>query len=596
MRKFLCLLLILSFPPLALAQVAMERSADLPDRYLVKFDAGENVAARMRSEKSAAIKTLRLQQAANIERLENDLQGTDLVVLRNLWLRQSVAVSLSVKYLPSLRNLNYVIEVRSDKQYRAKTLGVVTLPLSGEFVQDNLDRVAIDSLWNEQYRGQGVVVAIVDSGVDALHADLVDRWRGGSNSWFDAHQQHVEPKDVTGHGTAVASIVLGGNAAFSYSGVAPHAQWIAARIFDNSGNSSESAISAALQWLIDPDGDPGTDDYPDIVQNSWGLATTEGSCINPFAVELAAIDALGIDQVFAVGNSGLSGPGAGGFSSYLTPSFDSHVISVGAIDATDDLLFSSSRGPDRCGSAIIPALVAPGDFIRTADLSFDGFDPDNTTLNTGTSFSSPHVSGVLALLRSKYQAANYLQYRTAIFDSAVGLGAQNDYGRGVVQAAAADTLLQNQAVTPRPAEVGFGEAVYVFGEKTTTARVWVVRAGDISTAASVDIHSVDATATSADDFQEVLATLDFGAGQATRIVDLIFVDDAIDEGTETFSLVLSNNVNINLGARTSLIVALQDDNGTAFGADEEDEVGGSSIGILGLFIFAILWIGRRIKP
>jgi serine protease AprX len=595
MRNFLAILFFLLLAPPAFAQVVLQRSSDLPDRYIVKFHSPQDVSARISQQKSSqqksqAISDMRQQQAERVARLKVDLQGTDLKILRDLWIRQAVAVSISAQYLARIRDLSYVKELRIDRQYKAEPQGAVDLPPFG-LVQDNLVRIEINPLWLDQYRGQGVLVAILDTGVDALHDDLIDRWRGGTNSWFDPYLQHAEPKDVTGHGTAVGSLVVGGNAAGSYIGVAPNAQWIAARIFDDVGFSSESAISAAFQWVLDPDGNPATDDYPDIVQNSWGLAGTQGSCDNPFTAELAAIDAFGIDLVFAVGNEGSSGP-----ISRLTPAWDNHVISVGALQQADDSIwFRSSRGPNFCDSSIVPALMAPGEFIRTADLTFGGFDSDATTVNNGTSFSSPHVSGALALLRSKFSAADHLAYRNALFDEATPLGPQVDFGEGLVQVASAASLLETQATPLRPKEVNFPSAVYVFSEGDTNVRISVVRSGDIRAAANVDINSIDGTASSPGDFLAVMETLNFVAGESIKQVDIQLSEDGNDEGRESFTLELSQNFNVNIGSNSVVVVTIQDE-GAAGGEDGEELIGGSSTGLLEFLLFGLLCLVRRYRP
>ena len=126
-----------------------------------------------------------------------------------------------------------VSNVKFDKKYKIDTLGTTTLVLpSDELVQNNLFDIGVESVWNAGFKGQGVVVAIIDSGVDIDHATLKSRWRGGTNSWFDPVNGSVEPTDFSGHGTAVASIILGGNEnkTGAFLGVAPNAQWIAAKI------------------------------------------------------------------------------------------------------------------------------------------------------------------------------------------------------------------------------------------------------------------------------------------------------------------------------------------------------------------------------
>ena len=87
--------------------------------------------------------------------------------------------------------------------------------------------------------------------------------------------------------------------------MAPGARFIAARVFNDSGVSTDSAVHLAFQWLLDPDGNPATDDAPDVVNASWGalLAT----CDREFEPDLQALRAAHILPVFAAGNSG---PGA----------------------------------------------------------------------------------------------------------------------------------------------------------------------------------------------------------------------------------------------------------------------------------------------
>ncbi len=246
-----------------LAQYSLKQTQPIADHYIVQFHEVENSAQQLRRNKRDGLKALRLQQQIFIERFNEDLRHTDLKILRNLWLKQALAIQISKQYLADIYSLSYVTELKPDQRYQVDTLGTTTLPISGLVVQDNLAELDIDSTWSAEYKGQGVVVAILDSGVDVEHEDLAGRYRGGTNSWFDAYQQRDAPIDLSGHGTAVGSIILGGDATGSYIGVAPNARWIAARIFDDDGVSTESAISETLQWVLDPDQNPDTDDYPD---------------------------------------------------------------------------------------------------------------------------------------------------------------------------------------------------------------------------------------------------------------------------------------------------------------------------------------------
>ncbi len=105
----------------------------------------------------------------------------------------------------------------------------------GGAVEANLTGVAAPALWSLGWRGQGVVVASLDTGVDLGHPELASRWRGGANSWFDPYSQHAVPADLNGHGTATLGVIVGGSAGGTAIGLAPEARWIAARIFNDRG-------------------------------------------------------------------------------------------------------------------------------------------------------------------------------------------------------------------------------------------------------------------------------------------------------------------------------------------------------------------------
>ena len=170
-----------------------------------------------------------------------------------------------------------------------------------------------------------MVVANLDSGVDATHPDLAGRWRGGTDSWFDPYGEHpATPTDLTGHGTATMGIMVGGDAGGTSVGMAPGATWIAARIFNDSGMATATAIHAALQWVLDPDGNPATADAPQVVNNSWAYGSP--GCNLEFQPDLQALRAAGIVPVFAAGNYG---PGA---STSVSPANYPEALAVGDTD------------------------------------------------------------------------------------------------------------------------------------------------------------------------------------------------------------------------------------------------------------------------
>lgn len=272
--------------------------------------------------------------------------------------------------------------------------------------------------------GFGVVVASLDTGVSYTHPDLVSRWRGGTNSWFDPYGQHDTPYDPTGHGTGVMGLMVGGDAGGTSIGLAPGARWISAKIFNDAGIARTSAIHAALQWILDPDGNPATTDTPHILNNSWGGLVP--GCDTEFQPDLQVLLAAGILPIFSAGNLG---PAA---ASNASPANLPEAFSVGGVDSSDQVTLSSSRGPSRCTpEAIFPNLAAPAENIRSSERSglYGTF--------SGTSFAAPHAAGLLALILQAYPSLTPAQQRQALLAAAEDItppGPDNDTGVGRLDA------------------------------------------------------------------------------------------------------------------------------------------------------------------
>lgn len=352
-------------------------------------------------------------------------------------------------------------------------------PLALGSPEPNLSVINAPALWGLGLTGQGVVVASLDTGVDASHPDLGGRWRGGANSWYDPYGQHAAPADLSGHGTQTMGVILGGDLSGSSIGVAPQAQWIAAKIFNDAGSATATAIHLAFQWLLDPDGNPASDDAPQVVNNSWTFGSP--GCNLEFQLDLQALRAAGILPVFAAGNYG---PWAG---SSVSPANYPEALAVGAVDNSGGLYALSSRGPSACGEAesIYPELVAPGVDIFTADLA--GF----YTAASGTSLAAPHVSGALALLLAAFPSLSADQQQSALIQGAVDLGAvgaDNDTGFGRLDALASYQWLLDNGGGPTPTPTPIPTA-------TPTPSLPSLHIGDLDGSASLSRKSWSATVT-----------------------------------------------------------------------------------------------------
>ncbi|HMN60988.1 MAG TPA: S8 family serine peptidase, partial [Anaerolinea sp.] len=407
----------------------------LRDQADVSRVAGENRAERAKNVVRA------LQDKANrtqpgLRGLLEARQARKLVLAyQPLWIINGFSVTASQAVIEELAQNPDVLEVLPDDIQIVST-GSYAAP------EANVAAIQAPALWDMGFSGQGVVVANVDSGVDVSHPDLAARWRGGSNSWFDPYGQHpVTPTDMTGHGTWTMGILLGGDAGGTSIGVAPGAQWIAAKIFNDQGASTVTAIHQAYQWLLDPDGNPNTSDAPQVVNNSWSFANP--GCNLTFEPDLQALVSAGILPVFAAGNGG---PGSG--TSY-SPANNPSAFSVGAFDNNGVVWWMSSRGPSSCANsgAVFPDLSAPGVDIYTSGLYGTYY------LDSGTSFAAPHVAGGLALLLSAFPGLSAADQENALVNGAVDLGAPGpdyNYGNGGLNLLAAYNWLAGAAPTATP--------------------------------------------------------------------------------------------------------------------------------------------------
>ncbi len=253
----------------------------------------------------------------------------------------------------------------------------------------------------------------------------------------------------------VTGVIAGGSASGKAIGVAPGAQWIAAKIFDDAGVAVNSQIIAAFQWVLDPDGNPATDDAPGVVNGSWGLEGEENVCDGIFRTAIQNL--RGGRHCRGVRGRQLCFPPTPANTS-ISPANYPESFAVGAIDQSSSLAGFSDRGPSACDDSTYPRIVAPGVHVRTSTDPASNPDGDLYASVSGTSFSAPHVAGVMALLLSADPELPASRLESILQLSATPLGTStpnDDYGYGMVNAAAAYDLVsaarKNAANTPPPA-------------------------------------------------------------------------------------------------------------------------------------------------
>jgi serine protease AprX len=335
----------------------------------------------------------------------------------SFWIFNGLAVEATPEVIAELAARRDVLRITPNES-------IAFLPdeTTTDTVEPNIELINAPALWDLGYRGQGIVVASMDTGVWGDHPDLIAQWRGGANSWYDPYGENLEgPVDFSGHGTRTMGVMVGRSESGSAIGVAPEAQWIAVKIFNNQGSATTSGIHLGFQWLLDPDGDPSTPDAPHVVNNSWNYSAP--GCNLEFQYDLHVLRAVGILPVFSAGNAGPYP------STSLSPANNPEAFAVGATDNYDRIYSASSRGPSTCGeeTSIYPELVAPGVNILSSDRYGTYFT------SSGTSLSAPHVSGGLALLLSAFPALSTHEQENALIQSAIDLGTSgpdNTFGFG----------------------------------------------------------------------------------------------------------------------------------------------------------------------
>ena len=270
--------------------------------------------------------------------------------------------------------------------------------------------------------GEGIVVANIDTGVQADHPALADAYHcaGGNlldeKCWHDAIVDAPEsgPQDDQGHGTHTMGTMVGSNdpALPHQVGMAPGAQWIACRAFiDNT--ATEDDLLECAQWILAPAGDPAN--RPHVVNNSWGGDSQD----EWFQEKVQAWAAAGIFATFSAGNEGSSCNVLGSPADYPEG------FTVTAHDNRRTIASFASKGGNT--AYLKPNLSAPGELVLSAYPEKKGLG-EWLKMN-GTSMAAPHVAGAVALLWSlKPDLVGNLGLTAALLQSSAAAPPPGDCG------------------------------------------------------------------------------------------------------------------------------------------------------------------------
>jgi hypothetical protein len=240
--------------------------------------------------------------------------------------------------------------------------------------QWGVNKIGAPLVWDQLgKRGEGIIVANIDSGVKGDHEALKGNYYG---RWYDPIYNTTTPTDGHGHGTHTMGTICGQTQGI---GVAPGAKWIACRGLDNQGSGTEATLKKCGEWILQQ--------RPQVVSNSWG----GGQGSTWYDQVVLAWKNANIMPVFSIGNSGPNCKTAN------SPGDSSNIWSVGSTRENDTMSDFSSRGTNINNSKIMkPEVSAPGEQVVSAYKS----STTSYVYMSGTSMACPHVAGAMALMLS----------------------------------------------------------------------------------------------------------------------------------------------------------------------------------------------------
>jgi len=273
--------------------------------------------------------------------------------------------------------------------------------------QWHLTKIAASTAWDTTTGSSSVIVAILDTGVDGTHPDLVANLIPGWN----IYDNNSDTSDVYGHGTATAgTAAAAGNNGIGVAAVALNCPIMPVRISDLNGYGYSSTISSGLTWAAD-----------------------HGARVANISYEVSGISAVASAAQYFQSKGGVVTVSSGNSGTVLSTADNPYVLTVSATDANDAIASWSNTGN-------LIDLAAPGVNVFTTSRG-GGYG-----YWSGTSFSAPIVAGVAALVISANPNLSGAQVQDVLKQSADDLGTagwDTRYGWGRVNAAAAVNLALN---------------------------------------------------------------------------------------------------------------------------------------------------------
>ncbi|OLF16705.1 hypothetical protein BU204_15350 [Actinophytocola xanthii] len=284
----------------------------------------------------------------------------------------------------------------------------------------SVPQIGAPAAWQAGLTGEGVTVAVLDSGVDAEHPDLAGKVAVAKN-----FSDSPDTDDQHGHGTHVASTVASVDS--TYRGVAPGAKLAIGKVLGDNGSGQLDDIIAGMRWAA-------ADQRAKVVNMSLGgnFASDGTDPVSQAVNELSAT--YGTLFVVSAGNASTDGRMSG-------PAVADAALTVASTTKSDAVSEFSTRGPRPVDAAMKPEIAAPGSDIVAAEAH------GTHVSHSGTSMASPHVAGAAAILAEQHPDWTGEQLKSALVSTAADIDA-GEYEVGAGRVDIANAISSTLRVSP----------------------------------------------------------------------------------------------------------------------------------------------------
>jgi subtilisin family serine protease len=370
-------------------------------------------------------------------------------------------------------------------------------------LDQSVPQIGAPAAWEAGFTGEGVTVAVLDTGVDTAHPDLAGKVAEARN-----FSETTEAGDTVGHGTHVASTIAGSGAASGgkYKGVAPDATLISGKVCETNF-CSESAMLAGMEWAAAE---------KDATVVNFSIGGFDGPEIDPLEEAINTLTAEhGTLFVVAAGNSGSSN------GTVESPGSAEAALTVGAVDKSEEIADFSSRGPRAGDDGLKPDITAPGVDIVAAKAAGTAMgEPvgDHYTTASGTSMATPHVAGAAALLAQQHPDWKAGSLKSTLMAAAKPNPALTAYQQGAGRVDVARAIAQS--VTTDPVSLSYGRPLWPHNDDAPVAKTVTYHNGgtaDVTLDLAVAAIGPDGEAAPAGLFTPSATTLTGPAGGQAQV-------------------------------------------------------------------------------